>query len=417
MPPVVLRDIQKQRVSFAGLNHWEVAIHDSGSASLASRSIPEPLLRSWILKIDLEQPAKSSEEKPSPSATTSRPPPPGLKALTMKSLFVLGTLLLASAFSSCSSVTTVAYSNGTIASSEVDYTFSAPQVFRTGRGMRYFVSIEGAPSWEKISIASLQSSGMGRTAERERAKLLLFINVGPLAFSQQAAIATEGGFSAALETSSWYQIRYDNADGQEVSGSSAEYIETMVDPSGTVFATEDEAKTSKVFTQRSLSDPEIRQLQANALAGALEEADQLGQRLFSAQDVSLSVPAVSHAAGVELEDAFNALTTAESRADLTRAESLYQTANDELDARSGDANATSRYGVLCGLATCRLMLNDFAGAWDLTTQALRLEPDGAEAQSIRNGIYQEELRTGLREIPMQDRKAMDQQAAREGSGK
>ncbi len=317
-------------------------------------------------------------------------------------------ILLLSAASSCSAVTTRAYSNGTVASANVEYTFESPQVFKSGRGIRYFVSVQGAPSWEKVSIPSLQTQGMGRTAERERAKLVLTVDVMPLEFTSGVSMPVEGGFTPALEVKAWYQLRYDNVDGEEVSGGSGEHVERIPEPNGTVFAVAEEAEAANRFDPQSLDDPALRELQTSALKTALKSADALGERLFSRQAITVSVPVVQHAAGVELEAAFDALLAAESDDDFLAAEALYQSANSALDERQAPANATSRYGILCGLAVCRLMVDDFVGAWDLSTQALRLEPDGEEAVAIRAGIYQEELRTGLRTIPTQDRKWMDQ---------
>lgn len=327
----------------------------------------------------------------------------------MKPFLISAVILLLSAATSCSSVTTRAYSNGTVASANVDYTFESPQVFKTGRGIRYFVSVQGAPSWEKVSIPSLQAQGMGRTAERERAKLVLTVDVMQLEFTTGVSMPVEGGFTPALEVKAWYQLRYDNVDGEEVSGGSGVHVERIPKPNGAIFALAEDAEATGGFDLQSLDDPALRELQTSALETALKSADSLGQRLFSRQAITVSVPVVQNAAGVELEAASSALLAAESDEDLQAAEALYQSANSALDARQAPANATSRYGILCGLAVCRLMVDDFVGAWDLTTQALRLEPNGEEATAIRAGIYEEELRTGLRTIPTQDRKWMDQQ--------
>lgn len=330
----------------------------------------------------------------------------------MKSLVALGAFVLAAAASSCSSVATVAYTNGTITSSHVTHSFEAPQVYRTGRGMRYFVSVEGAPSWEKISIQALQRRGMGRTAERERAKLVLTINVQPAEMGERTSATVASGFTPAVVAHVWYQVRYDNADGVEVSGGSVEYTELISDPDGKVFLTAEAAQSASQLQDRLLSDMVVHQIQGSALSNALEYSERLAQRLFSTQAVSIEVPVIRQAAGVDLEAAFRALNSASTPAELTLAQGLYESAIETLDAQADGADGTARYGVLCGLSACRLMLNDLEGAWSLTTQALEVEPDGVEATAIRAGIYREELCTGLRAIPSSDRKVMDRAAAR-----
>lgn len=324
----------------------------------------------------------------------------------------LGITLLASG---CSSTTTVAYANGTVASSKVSYEYEVAPVFKTGRNMRYFVAIQGVPSWEKIAIKALQESGMGRTAERERAKLVVSVDVQPFEVGDAVAVQVAEGFTPGYVARSWYQVRFDDRDGEELSGSSNEFSEVVTNPNGAVFASREEALSNEGERESNIESETLRRLQEAVLAKALRDAEERAKRLFLSQGVVLSVPVVRKAGDLELKAASEALAKATSSAEYIEAEALYEQANRQLDERVGGANATSRYGVLCGLAACRLMLDDFAGSWALTSQALKLEPEGKEALAIRAGIYEEELSTGKRAIPTEDRRRMDQAAARSGN--
>ena len=125
--------------------------------------------------------------------------------------------------------------------------------------------------------------------------------------------------------------------------------------------------------------------------------------------MTFQLPAIRHAASVDLSEAFAALKNAEGPGDVAAAERLYYAAQAALEDGPGEANATERYGIFCGLAACRLMSNDFEAAWDLLSRAIELEPTGAEALAIRASLYKEEQRTGLRAIPARDRRVMDQE--------
>jgi hypothetical protein len=143
--------------------------------------------------------------------------------------------------------------------------------------------------------------------------------------------------------------------------------------------------------------------QKEAAKEAQQTASEVAASLFEERNISMEVPVVRSAAGVDLEECYTVLAEAEEPEDVRRALEMYERQGTDHRNPDGTPNNTANYGVACGIAASKLLLRDLSGAWDAGNLASTFEPTGEEVDQIRYVIYQQEKITGLRVIPEEDR--------------
>jgi hypothetical protein len=305
----------------------------------------------------------------------------------------------------CASVSMVGYGDGWVKTSMVSYRFVAPPVLQSSAGSSYNVKVSGMKTEQPLALRDLNSNGMQRVDDKN-ADLQVKIEMGK---------ARQGKATAGKIGSKWYpgfeiSVPYDISmewQRASVGQRSNTYSNVFTFSSLHGFETREQA-VGAMDTIRQLGKDGVNdKARVAALNEAHNNAGAMARGLFEDRDISMDVPVVRSAAGLDLEQAYLLMSTAEGPDDVEEAMAVYEGLGMNHTNEDGTPNDTANYGVACGIAACKLMLRDLGGAWEAAKVASTFEPDGDEADQIRRVVYQQELATGERVIPEEDRAQID----------
>ncbi len=317
-----------------------------------------------------------------------------------RSLPIVATIL-ASLLAGCTSVQMVGYGDGWVKTSTVSYSFEGPPLLRSMRGQTYYVS--GA---QDVRLSAFEDQGMRAAADQRSAAVTVQLGVGEV---------TQGAASAGKIGGKWYPafevtVPYDVVVAQGRTGLASrtgEYSDLFTFTNFQSFETREEA-VGAMDTIRKLGAKGVEEkASADALAEATRSANNLAASLFEERHISMEVPVVRTAAGVDLESAYLLLAEAEFPEEVQNALLTYERMGMSHRNEDGTANNTANYGVACGIAASKLLLRDLHGSWEACQLAARFEPDGREVDDIRRVIWEQEKVTGVRVLPEEDRKEIE----------
>ena len=298
----------------------------------------------------------------------------------------------------CETTRSVGYSDGWVTSSPVAYSFAAPPQLTDTKGRSYRTSVDGATTPGELSSFAKQ----GMKATNGTADVEVAITLGDLAQGDPGAVEVGKSYYPAFTVSVPYRIVFAQ-QGRQLGQSGGTYENMLTFKNGQRFESREQA-VAAIDLIRKLGQKGIEQkARAAAADEAKQRANEAAARLFEPRDVSLEVPVVRSAAGLDLQQPYEMLRDAKSPDQVEQALASYEQLGTQHTKADGSPNRTANYGVACGIAACKLMLRDLRGAWDASKAANEFEPEGEEVDKIRLVIYQQEKTTGVRVIPDEDR--------------
>lgn len=314
--------------------------------------------------------------------------------------------LLLACLASCQSTSVVGYEDGWVKSSTVTYAFDGPPLLDQVGGGTYHFTIEEADGETTAAIPTFEEKGMN-AAPTHGADVQVEVELGSVTKGEPGAMKLGDKWYPGFEISVPYEVTMQQADGSTLTTSTGRYSDVLTFRQFPGFETRDEAVGVLGTVQRLAGDGIDEQAESGAAEEAVRYTDQLAASLFEEQSFSLDVPVVRNAAGLDMEAAFTLLSEADDPAEVREALRAYQRIGMNQFKDDGTPNDTANYGVACGIAACKLMLRDLGGAWEACALAHRFEPNGDEVNRLREVIYLQEIETGIRVIPDEERELID----------
>ncbi len=301
----------------------------------------------------------------------------------------------------CTSVRSISYGDGWVRTSNVSYQFVGPPVLRDASGSTYSVEVTGFDAPAAISIAPFDRHGM-RGASTGRGDVRVEIELGEVRQEEPGAMKLGAKWYPAFEVSVPYEVGV-RRGAESLAERSGVYTNVLTFNQMPGFPSREEAVGALDAIRRLAQKRIDEEERAKAFVQAKKRAGEAASRLFQERNISLEVPVVRSAAGLDLEGVYALVASARSPEQVRTALTEYESIGMEHAKADGTPNQTANYGVACGIAACRLLLRDLAGAWSACVRASEFEPRGEEADTIRSVIYRQEMITGVRVIPDEDR--------------
>jgi hypothetical protein len=120
----------------------------------------------------------------------------------------------------------------------------------------------------------------------------------------------------------------------------------------------------------------------------------LSKDLFETRKVSIALPALRSAGKVDMEAAYKLLADAKSDEQAKAALVAYNALGLDHKKADGTDDTLGNYGVLCGLASAKILCGDLTGAWEDIKKAWKMFPIGKEYKIIAKALRQKEQQTG-----------------------
>jgi len=325
-----------------------------------------------------------------------------------KSALATGVLFLAGLHAACASVQMVGYGDGTVKTSTVSYSFVGPPLLADARGKSYDVVLRGVESGSgPFDVQAFEKHGMTRHSGSRRADVRVEVSLGSVQQGEPGAMKLGDEWYPAFQVSVPYDVTVADAGGAALAQRRETHTSTLTFRELQGFDSREQA-VGAIDTIRKLAAKGVEKKgREGALADATRSTNELAASLFQKRNISMDVPVVRSAAGVDLEAAYELVASAENPDQVQQALETYERTGTQHVKADGSPNDTAGYGVACGIAACRLLLRDLGGAWEASKLASGFEPDGREVQEIQRVIYEQERITGERVIPEEDRKRID----------
>ena len=306
----------------------------------------------------------------------------------------------------CTSVQMVGYQDGWVKTSTVSYHFQAPPQLQDVRGQTYNVAVRGYES-NGFRIAEFDRQGMHYSGDTSGVNVQIVVELGQVSQGEPGAMKLGGKYYPAFEVTVPYKIAFKSRDGSTLSAFSNTHSDHLTFDEFPGFETREQAVGVLDSVRKHSTESVETEAYSGAYSDANKKANSSARSLFKVRDISMEVPVVRAAAGLDLESAYTTLAEAEGPDEVQTALSTYQSLGTQQRNEDGTVNNTANYGVACGIAACKLMLRDLSGAWEACKMATGFEPEGNEAEEIQSVIYQQEEITGVRVIPEEDRAEID----------
>lgn len=318
----------------------------------------------------------------------------------------LGLLVPLALSAACASVSMNGYGDGWVKTSPVSYSFDGPPLLQPGQAGSYHVRVDGLAVDGPQHVGAFDRNGMTWSDDPRHADVTLHVELGEVHQGEPGAMKLGGKWYPAFEVSVPYEIEVER-EGRALDKQTGRYSNALTFKQMPGFASREEA-VGAIDVVRKLGQSGIEdQARAGAWSEAQKSADGLGDSLFRERTISMTVPVVRAAAGLDLEEAYAMLVEAKSPEQVRAALAAYEALGTDQRKEDGTENRTANYGVACGMAACKLLLRDLAGAWETCQLAATFEPEGDEVDQIRYVIYEQERITGVRVLPEEERARID----------
>ena len=305
---------------------------------------------------------------------------------------------------SCASQSSVGYGDGVVTTSPVAYSFAAPPVLTQMKGTTYRVDVDGKAAAGRI--ASFDRSGMRVTSQRPTVQVS--VRIGKVSQGKPGAMKLGKGYVPAFTVKVPYEVTISRG-ARQLSAQRGNYENMLTFKGGKAFPKREQA-IAAIDAIRKLAKKGIEtRARKGATNEAIKSANGQAKSLMQARNISLEVPVVRSAAGLDLEQQYKMLSEARNPEQVQEALAAYERVGLAHRKEDGAANNTANYGVACGIAAAKLFLQDLSGAWAASKQASQFEPRGEEVQAIQRVIYRQEKTTGIAVIPEADRKRIAKQ--------
>ncbi|MFC1654403.1 hypothetical protein ACFL2F_01250 [Myxococcota bacterium] len=319
----------------------------------------------------------------------------------------------AMALAGCASTTWNSYPAGTVKYSQVKYNYTAKPVLSEPQGKTYSLETDEALG-AVTSVPALEERGVTRADSG--ADVVLVIKSGQISH-EPGSFGLGGKYQPALVSTMPINIKVKDKGGNVILDRSLRHENIAVMSGAKKFESRKEAKdamTAITDLAKSSADANVKKSAAGKVNKNLAL---IAKDLFEPREISVVLPAIRSAGDVDMEAAYNLLANAEGDAQVKNALSAYAEMGTEHKKADGTEDLVGVYGVLCGLASAKILAGDLAGAWQDTKQAWELMSMGKEHRLIAKVLKQQQEQAGVEIIPKEDFDEMvgaDKKALKEG---
>jgi hypothetical protein len=323
-------------------------------------------------------------------------------ARPVKWLGICGLLAVAAGTIGCASTVWNGYQGGTLKYSEVRYNYTAQPVMKDPSSKTYQLQTDASCS-AVTSVPLLDKRGVRRVTNG--ADAVISVTAGEITH-EPGALGLPGAYIPAMISSMPVRIEVKDKSGQLILERDLTHTEYLSINGAKSSKTYDEAKAAMtVISQfgKSNADAKVRQ-------GAPSTIDKnltlIAKDLFEPRKVSVTLPAVRSAGEVDMEAAYKLLSKAKKEEQVKAALAAYAALGAEHKKANGTDDTVGNYGVLCGLASAKVLSGDLAGSWQETKKAWKLFPAGKEHPLIVQVLLKQQEQAGVEIIPPEEYKEL-----------
>jgi hypothetical protein len=314
---------------------------------------------------------------------------------TMRRLVkLLGICGLAAGMIGCASTVWNGYQGGTVKYSEVSYNYTAQPVLKDPAGKTYQLQTDAALGAIR-SVAVLEKQGVRRV--ESGADVVISVTSGPITHEPGGAGFKK--FTPATISTMPIKIEVKDKSGQLIIERELKHQEMLTLQGAKQYDTREEATAAMaVITEfaKSSADSKVRQ---GAPGTVNKNLALIAKDLFEPRKVSVALPAVRSAGNVDMDSAYKLLAKAKSDEQVKAALAVYAALGVENKKADGTDDVVGNYGVLCGLASARILSGDLAGAWQDAKKACQVFPEGKERMLIVEVLRKQQQQAGVEIIP------------------
>lgn len=306
--------------------------------------------------------------------------------------------IAAIALSGCASTHWNGYSEGTVKSSEIRYEYTAQPVFTDAAGKTY--QIETSESLRGVTeVRELSKRGVQRATHD--ADIVFSVEEGAI-HQEPGSFGLGGSYQPALVCSMPITIKVHDKHGRMIAHRQFKHEEVLGIQGAAKFDTREEAKAAMGSISELVSSSAEAKVRNNAPGTASKSLNLISKQLFEPRELAVTLPAIRSAGDVDMEEAYTLLANAEGEAQVKSAITAYAALGTNHRKVDGTEDVLGSYGVLCGLASAKILNGDLTGAWQDTKHAWELFPKGEEHRTIAAVLKQQEDEAGVDIIPEED---------------
>lgn len=306
--------------------------------------------------------------------------------------------IAALAFAGCASTTYNGYAEGTVKYSQVKYEYTAQPVLADPAGKTYQLVTD--PSLSGLSaVAGLEKRGVKRADGG--ADVVITVRGGKITH-EPGSMGLGGKYKPALISRMPLTITVKDGKGSTIVERKAQHEEYLAVNGAKSFGTRQEAKAAMASVTDMMKKSADKKVQQGAARAARKRLDVLAKNLFEPRDIAVQLPAIRSAGDVDMEAAYTLLADAESSTQVDRALAAYRALGTEHKKADGTDDVIGVYGVLCGVASAKVLGGDLLGAWQDTKKAHDTFPMGKEARIIAQVLHKQQQEAGVEVIPPEE---------------
>lgn len=300
------------------------------------------------------------------------------------------------ALSGCASTTYHGYPGGTVKYSAIRYDYTARPVLTDPQGKTYRLVTDGAFSGI-TTVSGLEQRGVRRA--EGGADVELAVKAAGSINHEPGSFGLGGSYQPALISTMPIAISVKDKTGQVLLERTVKHEEILGIPGAPKFKTREEAKAAmSSITSLGTAGAEKKVLEG-APQTVNKEFDLIAKSLFEEREISVTLPAIRSAGDVDMEAAYTLLAAAKSDEQVKDALDAYEALGTEHEKADGSKDVVGSYGVLCGLASAKILSGDLAGAWQDTKAAWKEMPEGEEHRQIAQVLLQQQKQAGVEIVP------------------
>ena len=290
----------------------------------------------------------------------------------------------------CASTTWNGYPGGLVKASSIEYKYTAQPVLKDAAGKTYQIRTDAAVG-RINAIHALEKKGVHKSADGAD----VVINVTSREITHEPGGFGLKTFKPAVFSTMPITIEVTDKEGREVLTLNLKHEEILTINGAKEYPTREEAKAAMTEISQALKSSADAKVRSTASATVKKNLDRLSKDLFETRNVSIALPALRSAGTVDMEAAYKLLANAKNNEQAKAALAAYDALGVEHKKEDGMYDTLGNYGVLCGLASAKILCGDLAGSWEDTKKAWKLFPIGKEYKVIAKALRQNEQQTGI----------------------
>jgi hypothetical protein len=290
----------------------------------------------------------------------------------------------------CASTTWNGYPDGTVKFSEISYNYTAQPVLKDPANKMYQIQTDAALG-SINAIPALEKQGVRKAASG--ADVVIKVTSGEITH-EPGGFGLGKSYKPAVFSTMPIKIEVSDKEGRTVLESELKHEEILTINGAKEYPTQAEAKAAMTVITDILKSSADAKVRSEAPATINKNLALISKGLFETRKVSVTLPALRSSGNVDMEAAYKLLANAKSDAQVKEALNAYNAIGVEHKKPDGTDDVLGNYGVLCGLASAKILCGDLAGAWNDTKKAWKLFPSGKECKMIAKALHQQEQQTG-----------------------